>query len=132
MIYAVLGWVNVGAIVVMTLPLWLRLINKRAFKGKNASLARIAKAFRAVHKPLGLFLAVSVIIHGILALGALRLHTGVIAGAMLIVTAALGATFFFRKKKQILIAHRTAALLLALFVLIHLIFPSALWQLFGI
>lgn len=132
MTYAILGWVNLGAIIVMTLPLWLRLLNKHAFKGKNAALARIARAFRAVHKPLGLLLAASVIVHGILALGALRLHTGTIAGIMLIVTAALGATFFFRKKKPLLTAHRTAALLLALFVLIHLIFPSALWQLFGI
>lgn len=130
--YAVLGWVNLAAMIVMTMPFWLRLINRHAFKGKNAALAHIAKAFRAVHKPLGLILVAAVIIHGILALGALRLHTGTLAGILLIVTAALGATFFFRKKKPILIAHRTAALLLALLVLIHLIFPSALWQIFGI
>ncbi len=132
MTYAILGWVNLAAIIVMTMPFWLRLINKHAFKGKNAALTRIAKTLRAVHKPLGLILVASVIIHGILALGALRLHTGTLAGILLIVTAALGTTFFFRKKKPILIAHRTMALLLALFVLIHLIFPSALWQLFGI
>jgi hypothetical protein len=132
MIYAVLGWVNVAAVIVMTLPYWLRLLNKHAFKGKNAALARVSKVLRAVHKPLGLALAALVIVHGILALGALRLHTGTLAGVALIVTAALGAAFYFRKKKPLLTAHRAAALLLALLVLAHLIFPSAVWQLFGI
>jgi hypothetical protein len=130
--YAVLGWVNIAAIVVMTAPLWLRLISKYSFKNKNKALLRFIKALRTVHKPLGLALVASVIVHGFLALGALRLHTGTIAGIMLIVTAALGGTFFRLKKKPVLIAHRISASLLTLLVLVHLIFPSALWQLFGI
>ncbi len=130
--YVILGWINFAALVVMTSPYWLRLINKYAFKNKSKALARAAKTLRAVHKPLGIALVVSVIVHGFLALGALRLHTGSIAAVMLIVTAALGGSFYFLKKKPLLIAHRTLALLLVLFVLIHLIFPSAVWQLFGI
>ena len=130
--YAVLGWINIAALVVMTSPYWLRLINKYAFKNKSKALARGAKALRMAHKPLGIALVASVLAHGFLALNALRLHTGTLAAIMLIVTAALGATFYFLKKKPMLIAHRTMALLLVLLVLIHLIFPSALWQLFGI
>jgi hypothetical protein len=98
--YAVLGWVNVAALVVMTAPYWLRLLNRYAFKSRNAALARVAKALRAAHKPLGLFLVAAVAVHGFLALGALRLHTGTLAGILLIVTAALGGTFYFRKRSR--------------------------------
>ena len=87
---------------------------------------------RVVHKPLGIAILVLAIVHGILALGALRLHTGTIAGIMLIATAALGGSFYLLKKKPLFIAHRTMALLFVLFVLVHLIFPSAVWSLFGI
>jgi hypothetical protein len=128
--YAILGWVNIAAIVVMTAPYWLRMISQYSFKNKNKQLLRFIKALRTVHKPLGLVLVASVIVHGILALGTLRLHTGTLAGIILIVTAALGGTFYLLKKKPVLIAHRTAASLLTLLVLIHLIFPSAFWQLF--
>ncbi len=130
--YAVLGWFNVAAIVIMTAPFWLRLINKLASHNKNKALARIVKFLRAVHKPLGITILVLAIVHGILALGALRLHTGTIAGIMLIVTAVLGGAFYRLKKKPLFVAHRTLALLFVLFVLIHLIFPSAVWSLFGI
>ena len=130
--YAILGWVNIAAIVVMTAPYWLRMISQYSLKNKNKKLLRFIKALRTVHKPLGLALVASVIVHGILALGTLRLHTGTIAGIMLIITAALGGTFYLLKKKPVLIAHRTAASLLTLLVLVHLIFPSLLWQLFRI
>ena len=130
--YAVIGWINIVALVVMTSPYWLRLINKYVFKNKNKALVRAAKALRAIHKPLGLVLVAAVIVHGFLALGTLRLHTGTLAAIMLIVTVALGGTFYFLKKKPLLVAHRTMALLLVLLVLVHLIFPSALWQIFGI
>lgn len=130
--YAVIGWFNVAFVVIMTGPFWLRLINKHAFQNKNKALAKLAKLLRTVHKPLGIAIVVLAIIHGILALGALRLHTGTIAGIMLIATAVLGGTFYRLKKKPLLIAHRTMALLFALFVLVHLIFPSAIWSLFGI
>ncbi len=130
--YGVIGWFNVAAVVVMTAPYWLRIINKYGFKNTNKALARFIKTLRKLHKPLGLVLVVLVIIHGILALGAVRLHTGTLAGVMLIVTAALGGSFYLFKKKPLLIAHRTAASLMVLLILLHLIFPSALWYLFGI
>ena len=130
--YVIIGWFNVAAVVIMTAPFWLRLINMHVFHNKNKALARLAKLLRTVHKPLGIAILVLAVVHGILALGALRLHTGTIAGIMLIATAALGGSFYRLKKKPLLIAHRTLALLFALFVLVHLIFPSAVWSLLGI
>ena len=130
--YAVIGWFNVAFVVIMTAPFWLRLVNKHAFQNKNKALAKLAKLLRTVHKPLGIAIVVLAVVHGILALGALRLHTGTIAGIMLIITAVLGGSFYGLKKKPVLIAHRTMALLFALLVLVHLIFPSAIWSLFGI
>ena len=130
--YAVIGWFNVAAVVVMTAPFWLRLINKHAFHNKSKALARLIKILRAVHKPLGIAILVLAIVHGILALGSLRVHTGTIAGIMLIITAVLGGSFYRLKKRPLFIAHRTMALLFALFVLVHLIFPSAVWSLFSI
>lgn len=128
----IIGWFNVAAVLVMTAPYWLRLINKLAYNSKNTALTRMIKTLRAVHKPLGLALFVMAIVHGALALGAFRLHTGTFVGIILLVTVVLGGSFYRLKKKPLYIAHRTAATLLTLSVLVHLIFPSAIWQLFGI
>jgi len=129
--YAILGWILVAAVIIMAAPYWLR-IPARIFGIKGAGYKRLIKILRAVHKPLGAALVVIVVVHGFLALGVCRLHTGVIAGAFLIITAAFGGAFFIFKKKRLFMLHRLSALLLSIFVLVHLIFPSAVFYLFGI
>ncbi|MBE0600760.1 MAG: hypothetical protein IH607_03170 [Firmicutes bacterium] len=68
-------------------------------------------------------------IHGYLALGALRLHTGTIAGIFLLITVILGGLFFFTKKKKAFVWHKRFVAILLLFIAIHLLFPSAVYYL---
>lgn len=130
--YVIIGWFNVAAIVIMTAPYWMREINKLVFHNKNKAIVKIIGILRMVHKPLGVALLVLAIAHGILALGAMRLHTGTIVGIFLISTVSLGGLFYRLKKKPLFIAHRTAALILVVFLLVHLIVPSAIYYLLGL
>ena len=130
--YRVLGWFNVGFLAVMTSPYWLRFLNNHTLRLKGGTYGKVIKILRAVHKPLGAAILVIAAIHGYLALGALRLHTGTIVGSMVLITAVLGATFFFTKKKAVFVWHKRMVLAVILFLLIHLLFPGAVYSLFRI
>ena len=129
--YALIGWVMVGALVVMTAPFWLRGIAKPAGR-KSPAYNRLIKTLRLVHKPLGAVLVALVVVHGLLALGAFRLHTGTLAGLLLIITAVLGGSFYRLKKKALFKLHKQAALVTAVLAAVHLLFPSAIYALLGI
>jgi hypothetical protein len=129
--YVFLGWFNVAGIVVMTAPFWLRILNKHIFKWRSPRYAALVKALRTLHKPLGIAIVCSAFIHGLLALGSLRLHTGTLLGALVVVTAGLGVCLYFLKKKGLLTWHRRMALLTFVLILVHLIFPSAVYRIFG-
>lgn len=129
--YSTLGWLNIGFLVLMTAPYWLRLLNKHTLHLKGGAYAKTIKALRAIHKPLGLTVVVVMLVHGYLALGSLRLHTGTIVGVMLLITASLGGLFYFTKKRFAFTWHKRMALLLVVLLLIHLIFPSAVYYLFN-
>ena len=99
--YAFLGWLNIGLIAVMTAPYWLRFLNTHTLRLKGGWYGKLIKALRAVHRPLGVVVLIIAIYHGYLALGSLRLHTGTIAGVLLLITATLGGAFFLLKKKAL-------------------------------
>lgn len=127
--YAILGWVNVGVVAVMLLPFAMRVLSG---KGKKSTrYIKTVRFLRALHKPLGVALLVSAAVHGYLALGALRLHTGTIAGALLLVTVVLGAVFFTAKKKGLFAWHKIAALVFVILLIVHLAVPSAVYYLLG-
>lgn len=129
MLYSVLGFFNIVLLAVMTAPFWLRFINDRIFRKKGGTYAKSIKLLRAVHRPLGAIVIVVAAIHGYLALGTVRLHTGVLVLLALLVTAALGGSFYLFKKKPLFLWHRRMALLVIFLLLLHLIFPSALYYL---
>ena len=130
--YRFLGWFNVAAFILMTSPYWLRMLNKYVLKWRGPRYSALIKGLRVLHKPLGIVFALTAPLHGFLALGAFRLHTGTILGILVLVTAVLGAFNFFLKKKGLLLWHRRAALLVFLLELFHLLFPSALYYIFGV
>ncbi len=90
------------------------------------------KTLRVAHKPAGAALGILALIHGILALGTLRLHTGSIVWILALLTAILGGMFYRKKKAPLFRWHKRLALATALLTLVHLIFPYALCHLFGI
>ena len=127
--YVFLGWLNVALFAVMTAPLWLRFLNTHFFHAQGEGYVKAIKKLRAVHKPLGGVILIIAIVHGYLALGGLRLHTGTLLLIVTAVTAGLGLSFFIFKKKALFVWHRWMALVVVCFVLLHLIWPGAVYYL---
>ena len=129
--YQLLGWFLVALLLVMTAPFWLRWLNERTLHLKGDGYTKTIKALRAIHKPLGGGILLIALVHGYLALGAIRLHTGPLLLLALIVTASLGILFFHFKKKALFLWHKRLAIAAVALLLLHLIFPNALYGLFG-
>ncbi len=151
-LYKFLGFLNIALVAVITSPLWLRLLNKWFFHSSNPGFAKLLKALRTLHKPLAFVLLASIVLHGYLALGAFRLHTGTLAGLAFVAAAILGLLFYLvrvapnpkpraqlpsgatsvnmprRRVRGLLLAHRTLVAVAVVLVVIHLVSP---WLLSG-
>lgn len=125
--YEVLGIISAALFVMVMLPFLLRHFNRIFFNGKNRMIARWRMWFRKIHKPAGFGLAVISLVHGYLALGSIRLHTGTLAWLVSIFAVILGILFSIKKKAVYLVWHRRAALLAILFIALHLLVPGALY-----
>ena len=131
MAYELMGWLSVWTLAVMLMPYLLRFANNRFFHWKGKTYNKILKGLRTVHKPLGAVLLVAIAVHGTLALGGLRLHTGSILGSSLFITATLGVLFHLYKKKALFLWHKRMAAVTVLLFAVHFFFPSAVYRLFG-
>lgn len=129
--YKILGLINIALLAGITSPFWLRQLNQWFFGRKSPALIKWTKRMRAVHKPLGACLLLSALVHGYLALGAPRLHTGSIVGVMIFTTVLLGALFFITKKAVIFTWHKRAALITVILVFVHLLFPNLFYYILG-
>jgi cytochrome b561 len=124
--YSVLGWLNAVILGVLLSPFVLGFLNKHLFKTKSKGFRDIVKLLRRFHKPLGLALAVLAPIHGYMALGGFRLHTGSLLYISAFITVALGGSFYRLKKKELFKWHKRMAAVTVLLLAVHLLFPSAL------
>jgi hypothetical protein len=129
-IYQLLGWLNVVLLAVMTAPYWIRFVNSHTLHLKGGAYAKTIKVLRTIHKPLGGLILLIALVHGYLAWGTLRLHTGTFLWLSVLITASLGLLFFLTKKKALFIWHKRMVLLILAMLLIHLLFPSAVYTLF--
>ncbi|NLV50075.1 MAG: hypothetical protein GXY20_05210 [Clostridiales bacterium] len=111
---------------IATSPFWVRSLGKLLFPKRNAQINKLVRKLRVLHKPLGACLLIVVIIHGYLALGTPRIHTGTLLGLFVLVTVVLGAIFTKLKKPALFKWHRYIAVLTVLLILLHLIAPNAL------
>lgn len=125
--YELLGIISAALFTVVMLPLLLRHINRIFFKGKNRVITKLRMWFRKLHKPAGCCLAVIALIHGYLALGSIRIHTGTLAWIVCIAAVILGVLFSIKKKAVYLVWHRRVALLAVIFIALHLLVPGALY-----
>ncbi|MHC1786553.1 MAG: hypothetical protein AB9880_05810 [Christensenellales bacterium] len=130
--YKILGIINVVLVVIITAPYWLRTLNKWTLKTKDKRFLDAIKFLRKLHKPLGITLALMIAWHGYLALGAIRLHTGLLAYIGFLLTVTVGGIYYRKKGKQLFKLHKALALSSVILVLIHLLWPNAIWQIFGI
>lgn len=131
-LYQVLGWLNLALIVIVTAPYWLRTLNQWTVKTRDKRFLNCLKFLRRLHKPIGIAIAALALWHGFIAWGSLRPHTGMLVYASFILTALLGAAHWRRKDKRAFKGHKVMALLSVLLMLLHLLWPSALYSLFGV
>ncbi len=127
--YRLFGWINVALVVLMISPFFVRWLNKKYIK--NDMLKTQLFKYRIFHKVFGVLLLASIITHAILALGTWQWHTGTVLGITAVVTALAAVSFYTFKKKWLFVLHRVLAALLILLLLVHLIFPSAIYHIFG-
>lgn len=127
--YSLLGWFNATALVLLTAAWWFPRLNRSVIKLKPSIMSPINKSLRRLHKPLGLVLAVAAPVHGYLALGSFRLHTGSLLYVSVLLTASAGGAFYKTKRKIIFKVHKALALMTVLLLLLHLLAPSALFYL---
>ncbi len=128
--YAVLGWINATILVVLLLPFLLSFLNRHLIRTKNVKYLNFTKIARNFHKPLGITLAVLAPIHGYLALGGFRLHTGTLLYLSAFATSVLGGSFYKLKKRPLFLWHKRMAAITVALLLLHIIMPSALYYLF--
>ena len=124
--YKFFGWLNVALFAVVLSQYVARVLNAHIFHAKGDGYKRLMKVLRTAHKPAAAALIVSVLVHGWLALGGVRLHTGTVLAACLLVTAGFGLAFFLTKKRHraLLTAHKGFALLTVLLLVVHLLVPN--------
>ncbi|MDN5351774.1 MAG: hypothetical protein PWQ12_693 [Clostridiales bacterium] len=127
--YGFLGWLNVLLLAAMTAPYWLRWINKRTFQFKGGLYGKTIQYLRKIHKPLGFAILIIGLIHGYLALGGFRLHTGSVLLVTLVLVALFGLLFHFRKDKKFFKWHKRIVVIAGFALAVHLLFPNAIYYL---
>lgn len=127
--YRVFGWINVALVILMILPFLVRWLNTRYIK--NDMLKKQLNKYRFMHKVFGALLLASIVTHAILALGTWQWHTGTILGISAVLAVIAAILFYTFKKKWLFILHRVLAVILIALLLVHLIFPSAIYYIFG-
>lgn len=125
--YKILGWINAILLVLILVQFFLNYTNRKFIKTDNKTFKKIQKIFKLIHKPLGVALAVLGPIHGYMALGGFRLHTGSLLYLSLFITAILGGSFYRLRKKVFFLWHKRIAALTVLLLMVHIFFPDALW-----
>lgn len=127
--YSILGWINVILLGVIVAPYVLNFLNKHIIKTKSSGFRNLVKILRRFHKPFGIIMAILAPVHGYMALGSLRLHTGSLLYESIFITAVLGGSFYKLKKRKLFQWHKRMALVSFILLLLHLFYPSALWYL---
>ena len=120
--YNVLGWINAMILLLLILPCILnfynKLLNKRSFK-----ISLLLLAFKKLHKRLGILLLFMPLIHGYMALGEIKLHTGIILYLFILLTIIHGAIYSHFKKGFHLNLHKILAVFSIFIFAIHLFYP---------
>ena len=127
--YATIGWTNIFIVAVLVSPFVLTRLNKSLFNHKNKKLQSAIKFLRKLHKPFGFVLLIISAIHGWLALGSLRLHTGTILYATFFISGLLGIGFHKTKNKNLFTWHRRLVWVSVALLAVHLLMPGAVYQL---
>lgn len=126
--FSILGYVSTALLIVLVMPYVLRVANKKYFKN-NDKVKKVVKELKKWHKPAGVLLAIVSLVHGYMAFGGFRLHTGSLLYLAIFVVIVFGALFGYKKKKIFLDMHKAFVVVAVILLAVHLLFPSALYYL---
>lgn len=127
--YVILGWTNVIVLGVLLTPSVINFLNRNFLKMRFLTLTKITKPLKTLHNPLGLIILILPLIHGYLAMGTIRIHTGSLLYTFILLTAILGGSFYRLKERNLFIWHKIMAFVSFLLFLLHLFFPKAIYYL---
>lgn len=116
-----LGFINLILLILLLSPFAFRRKNKYLFKNENKILKKLTAILSKYHMYFGFILLVTAFLHGYMALGAIRIHSGYILWLWILIQVSLGVYFKKKKKPKVLKIHRVIGVSTLLFLLIHLI-----------
>lgn len=127
--YKILGIANIVLLALVTAPYWVRKMTGILFTKVKLGRTTLMKVLRTLHKPAGVGVLLITLIHGYLALGSFRLHTGTLAGLSVVITVILGVVYSVKRTRALFKAHKLVALITVLLTLLHLIKPDLFYVL---
>lgn len=119
--YSVLGWINVILLLFMASMFPIKSVLK-----KKKSMVSLYRFFRKLHPIIGVSIVLIGMIHGYLALGGVRLHSG----SILLLSIALSGGIIYSKGKINYMKHnwrrihRTLGFVIIALLILHLAFPN--------
>ncbi len=116
----ILGWFNIALVGVSFLPFLLRRFRKYVLKKPNKHLNAILKFLSKIHPFIGITLLITSFLHGYLALGTIKLHTGYVAWFLVLVMFSIRVWGKVSKSRYWMSLHRAVAMLLLLALLLHI------------
>lgn len=120
-LYRNLGWVNIGLLIMIIMHFILRRVNKYTLNNKNQFLKKSSKFMSAIHPYISVLLLISAFLHGYNMVGGIRLHSGFIAFAVILLQMIFGTVVKYAFKKPVLYIHRFTGIAIVITVTIHVI-----------
>ena len=116
-----LGLMNATLLILLLSPFLIRRINKYFYKNKNKILRNYAGSLSKIHMYFAYILLITAFVHGYMALGTIRLHSGYILWTFVFTQIILGNMSKKIKKSYLFKIHRVVGLTSLVFLIIHLI-----------
>lgn len=115
-----IGWLNVVLLSISLLPFLLRRYRKYILKKPSKKLNAVLKPLSKIHPFIGITLMITGFLHGYMALGTIRLHTGYITWFLVLLLFAIRMWGNLSKNRYWLVLHRAVAFLLVFSLLLHI------------
>ncbi len=120
-LFKYLGGVNIVLLTLIITHFVLRRVNKFGFKNKSKLLRKTSLFMSRIHPYLMVLLVITAFLHGYNLVGGIKLHSGYIAFAIILLQGGFGIMVKSIKKKPILTIHRSLGLILTIAAAVHVI-----------
>ncbi len=130
-LYEYLGWLFVVVLFLMLIPSILKFIFKKSEKARKYKfLRKVLKITTKLHKFIVLLIIILAPIHGYLALGSIKIHTGSLVYFSIILASIFGYRHYKLKNKNTIMPHKIFVIIAFCMLFIHILYPNLLWYMF--